>query len=173
MSSDYESGTKWPREPGFNGASLLAAIQRGDHEGEVQRLAAIEPGVARRFVAVVQIVLDYLVAPADALGHVVAGELDVDAPRMGAEPAVHLEEAGDLVEDVVQPAGLVSVGRLERVAVHRVADPYDRRPVLGDPLHQGRQNLADLAGAQPGDERQPARFATRVESFDERNGVVR
>src|SRR5918995_5821302 len=132
MTSDYESGTKSPRELGFR-ASLLTAIERGDHEGEVQRLAAIEPGVARRFVAVVQIVLDYLVAPADALGHVVAGELDVDAPRMGAEHAVHLEEAGDLVEDVVQPPGLVSVGRLERVAVHRVADPYDPRPVLGGP----------------------------------------
>ena len=37
---------------------------------------------------------------AHALGDVVAGELDVDAARHGAEGAVHLEEALDLLDDV-------------------------------------------------------------------------
>ena len=44
--------------------------------------------------------------------------------------------------------------------------------MLGDLLHQLRQNVPDLAGAHPGDEGQPAGFATRVESLHQRNGVV-
>ena len=84
-------------------------------------------------VALVQVGLDDLVAAADALGDVVAGELDVDAAGVGAEGAVDLEEARDLVEDVVEAAGLVAARGLERVAVHRVADPGDRGAVAGRP----------------------------------------
>ena len=86
---------------------------------------AVEPRVAGRLVALVQVVLEDLVAAADALGDVVAGELDVDAAGVGAERAVDLEEALDLVQHVVEAAGLVAAGRLEGVAVHRVADPGD------------------------------------------------
>ena len=71
----------------------LVAVHLGDHERQVERLAAVQPRVAGRLVALVQVGLDDLVAAADALGHVVAGELDVDAARVGAERAVDLEEA--------------------------------------------------------------------------------
>src|SRR5882762_4882550 len=72
------------------------AVQVGDAEGQVEGLAAVQPGVARRLVPVAQVGFGDVLAAADALGDVVAGELDVDAARVRAERAVHLEEAGHL-----------------------------------------------------------------------------
>ena len=45
----------------------VMAVQAGDAEGQVQGLAAVEPGIAFRFVAVAQIALGDVVAAADAL----------------------------------------------------------------------------------------------------------
>ena len=76
---------------------------------------------------------------------------------------MHVEEALDLVDDVVEAAGLVARGRLEGVAVHRVADPRDVDALGGDLLHEGGQPVADLAGAEAGDEGEPARRVVGVE----------
>src|ERR1700748_284753 len=73
------------------------AVQVGDAEGQVQGLAAVEPGVARGLVPLAQVGFGDVHAAADALGDVVAGELDVDAARMRAERAVHLEAARALL----------------------------------------------------------------------------
>ena len=54
------------------------AHQLGDAESEVERLAAVETRVAQRLVAAVELFLAYVLGAADALGHVLAGELDVD-----------------------------------------------------------------------------------------------
>ena len=62
---------------------------------------------------------------AEALGDVLAGQLDVQAARVGLQVAVHLEVAEHLVDDPVEVAGLVAVGGLDGVAVHRVALPDD------------------------------------------------
>src|SRR5690348_18445218 len=99
------------------------AVQVSDAEGQVQGLTAVEPGVARGLVPLAQVGFGDVLAAADALGDVVAGEFDVDAARVRAERAVHLEEARDLVEDIVEVPGLVAAGRLDRVAVHPVARP--------------------------------------------------
>ena len=56
-------------------ASGAGAQGLGDPEGQVERLAAVEPGVAHRLVAGVEVGVEDLVGPAQALGHVVAGEL--------------------------------------------------------------------------------------------------
>jgi hypothetical protein len=55
------------------------AVQVGDAEGQVQGLTAVEPGIACSLVLVTQVGLGDVLAAADALGDVVAGELDVDA----------------------------------------------------------------------------------------------
>src|SRR5487761_1369919 len=78
------------------GRSALAQ-QFGDPEGEVQRLAAVEPGVAGRGIAQFEVVLNDLLSAAQALGHAVAGELDVDATGPGARLPAGSEEAGDLL----------------------------------------------------------------------------
>ena len=69
----------------------------GDQEGQLQRLVAVEPRVAQRLVAVDQVGLDQVVAAADALGDVVAGQLHVHAARPGAELLVHVEEPVQLL----------------------------------------------------------------------------
>src|SRR5205814_2697451 len=96
-----------------------AAQHLGDEERQLQGLDAVQPRVAHRLVAGGQVELGDLLAPADTLGHVVAGELDVDAARPRAERAVYVEEALHLADDVLEAARLVTGRGLERVAVHR------------------------------------------------------
>ena len=63
------------------------AHQLGDMEGEVERLACVQPRVAERRIGVVELLLGEAVAPAEALGDVVAGDLEVDAARATFPPA--------------------------------------------------------------------------------------
>jgi hypothetical protein len=49
---------------------------------------------------------------------------------------VHVEEALHLLDHVVEAAGLVAGAGLERVAVHRVADPGHVDPGRGDLLDE-------------------------------------
>src|SRR5215203_1465157 len=144
----------------------------GDEERQLEALLVVEPGVADRLVAQVEVGVEDLLRPADALGDVVARELDVDAAGHGAERAVHLEEPLDLLDDVVEVAGLVARGRLVGVAVHGVAHPRHRGPRGGDLLDDGRQRLTDVAGTHPRDEGQPAGLAIGVDLVDDAQEVV-
>ena len=149
----------------------LCAASR-DEERELQRLDPVEARVADRLVAVGEPGLAEQLAAADALGDVVAGELDVDPTRPGAERAVDVEEALHLLDHVVEVAGLVARGGLERVAVHGVAHPRDLHAGGGDLLDQVREPVADPTRPEPGDERQPARLVVGVEPVGERQRVV-
>ncbi len=122
----------------------------GDEEGQLQALLVVQPRVADRLVPRGEGGVVDLLGAAQALGDVVAGELDVQAARHRAQRAVHLEEAADLVDDVVEPAGLVAAGRLERVAVHGIADPGDLGPA-------GRRPSARAAAGPPGSSPAPIR----------------
>src|SRR4051812_33154352 len=64
-----------------------------DEERELERLPGVEPWVARGLVARAEILVGDHLRAAQALGDVLAGVLDVDAARVGAQPPVHLEEA--------------------------------------------------------------------------------
>ena len=90
--------------------------------------------------------------PAEALGDVLAGQLDVDAAGPGADRAVGLEEPGHLVDDVLEMPGLATGRRRERVAVHRVAGPHDRVAWLRHGTEQRRQDVADPLAAHAGDQ---------------------
>ena len=111
---------------------------------------------------------------AEALGDVVAGELDVQAAGVGAERAVHLEEAAHLVDDVVEAPGLVAVAAPRRCC--RASGRRPRRPGA-----RSRVTFSTSAGstsrtwprAHPGDERQPAGLVVGVEPLDQRERVVR
>ena len=85
---------------------------------------------------------------------------------------MHLEEAPDLVDDVVELAGLVAVLGLEGVAVHRIADPGHLDAGRGDLLDKVGKQVADLACAEPGDEGDLAGNALRVELLVERDRVI-
>src|SRR4051794_25364836 len=71
-----------------------AALQHlRDEERQLQRLPGVQPRVARGLVAPGQVGVRELLRPTEAFGDVVAGELDMHAAGVGAEPRVHLEEA--------------------------------------------------------------------------------
>src|SRR6266545_4308330 len=90
-------------------------------------------------------------------------QLDVQPARVGTHLAVHLEVPEHLVDDPVEVAGLVPVGRLDRVAVHRVALPDHVVPGRGHLLHDRRQHVAYLMVAHPADQGEPAGDVVRVE----------
>ena len=62
--------------------------QFGDAKGQVKRLARVEPGITGRRVPLMQLAFDDVLDPAEALGHVVAGQLHMDATGPGPHLAV-------------------------------------------------------------------------------------
>src|SRR5271165_2862835 len=127
----------------------VLAVHSSDTECQVKGLATVEPGIACGLVSVWQVAFRDVLPAAYAFGDVVAGELDMDATRVRAERAVHLEKPGDLIQHVIEVSCLVAAGHLNRVAVHRVACPHDLGPAGRDCLHQRRQRLAYPARAHP------------------------
>src|SRR5438128_2357168 len=79
-------------------------------EGDVERLPRIQARVAQRRVVVVEVALHDSLRAAEALGDVLAGELEVDAARPRALGQTGREEALDLGHDVSEAAGLVPRG---------------------------------------------------------------
>src|SRR5690606_847735 len=133
----------------------------GDEERQLQRLLGVQPRVAGGLVTVRQVHVLNRLRAAEALGDVLAGQLDVQAARVRAQRAVHLEVAEHLVDDPVEVPGLVAVGRLDGVAVHGVALPHHPRAGRGDLLDDRRQHLADLLVTHPADQREPPRHVVR------------
>src|SRR5581483_472044 len=86
--------------------AFSAPQQLGHAEGEVERLAGVQAGVAHRLVAGLQLVGEDFVGAAEALGHVVAGQLDVDPARPGPLRPVDGEVAPDLGHHVLEVPGL-------------------------------------------------------------------
>src|SRR5580704_2167806 len=150
------------RPPGWRGrvdgsnflSSLSASEELGHSESEVERLAAVQPRVTGRGVAHPEVALEDLFGPAETFGHVVAGELDVQAARPGALVAVDSEERAQLGQDVVETAGLAAARAGEGVPVHRVGGPDDGLALGLDGPDQGREQVLDLVRTQPGDQRQ-------------------
>ena len=132
----------------------------------------VESRVDEGLVVLGQAGLVNVLAAAEDLGDVVASELDVDTARGGAQGAVHLEEAADLVEDRLEAAGLVAVVGGDGVAVHGVGDPGDGAPVSAHRLHQRRQGLADAVGTHTGDEGQASGQTLGVETVHEPGEIV-
>src|SRR3954452_6866963 len=139
----------------------------GDEEGQLERLPGVQPRVAGRLVPAVEVLVADLHRPAEALGDVLTGQLDVDAARPRPQRPVHVEEAEDLVDDPVEVPGLVPGRGLVGVAVHRVALPHDAVAAGGDLLDDRREDVADLPVAHAADQREPARDAVRVEPLDQ------
>ena len=154
-------------------AARAVQQQVGDVESELEGLHAVEPRVARRLIAVAELVLGHAFGTTHALGDVVAGELDVDPAGHGAERLVHLEEAEDLVGDVVVGPRLVTGSGLASVAVHRVADPHHRVTARGDLLDDGWKVVADHAATHADDECQAPRDPVGVEPLRELDRLLR
>ena len=119
-------------------------------EGQIERLAGVEPGVAGRGVAQLELVLEHLVGPPQALGDVVAGELDVHAARPRPFGPAGGEELSDLGQDVVEVAGLAAARR-----------PVKVLPCIGSQAHTtgwpaSRDGVAAAVAAGSATRRRPA-----------------
>src|SRR5262245_62903267 len=101
-------------------ASAGAAEELGGLEREVERLPRVQARVAHGLVALLEVRAEDFVGATQALGDVLAGELDVEPARPDVGALTRGEELVDLGRDVVEAAGLVPALVLERVAVHRV-----------------------------------------------------
>ena len=134
-----------------------AGDQLGDAERQVEALAGVEPRVAHRLVAVVEVGVGDVVGAAEALGDVLAGELDVDAARPRALGPVGPDEAGDLAARCRRSGG--SCGRSARVNVLPCIGSHAHTtgwPASRDGAQQRPQPLLDVVGAHAADQRQPA-----------------
>src|SRR4051794_26043013 len=95
---------------GWVGAAESATQHLRDEEGELQGLPGVQPRVAGALVAAVEVLVADLHGPAEALGDVLTGQLDVDAAGPRAQGPVDVEEAEHLVDDAVEVPGLVAGG---------------------------------------------------------------
>ncbi|CAI7677904.1 unnamed protein product, partial [Penicillium discolor] len=153
------------------GSALLELL--GDEERQLQGLHVVQARVAQALVTGRERGLVDLLRTAQALGDVVSRQLDVDAAGERAHRAVRLEEAADLVDDVVEASRLVPGRSGDAVAVHGVGDPQRLRAGFPDGLQQRGQRVADASGAHARDEGQASGLALRVELVDERQRRLR
>src|SRR5205085_10642052 len=90
-------------------APLTLALQRlRDLEGELDRLAGIEPRVAMRQVVGGETLFADLLSAADALRDVLPRQFEMHAAGVAALGEMDREGAVQLVEDPVEHAGLVA-----------------------------------------------------------------
>src|SRR5271165_5730327 len=88
--------------PGRGGGSTSQEFR--DAKGQVERLPGVQPGVARRRVAGIEVHFEDLLGAAQTFRHVVSRQLDVQPARPGPLVAVDVEEGTQLGEDVVEAA---------------------------------------------------------------------
>ncbi len=107
----------------------------------------VQPRIAHRLITVQECVLVDRVGATQALGDVIAGHFNVESTRDRAQGVMHLEESTHFVNNIIEVARLVAVGRRDRVAVHRVGHPQHLRAGSSDAFDDGRQLLPNVAGA--------------------------
>jgi hypothetical protein len=144
--------------------------QLGDAEGEVERLAGVEARVAERLVAVVELLLEHLLGAAEALGHVLARDLEVDAAGPGADLAMRRRRSPRSRAARRRSGGSCARTASEAVRVHRVAGPDDRDARLahgassGGSARDAARRRAGTSVSRPG--------SRRVEPLAERDELV-
>ena len=97
---------------------LSVAQHLGDQERQFQALLGVQPWVACRLVAAVQVGVGDVLCATETLGDVLTGEFDVDAARPRALGAMGSDEPADLGDDIVE------VGAFVRAKI-TAADVYD------------------------------------------------
>ena len=155
-------------------ASTRSLVEHFGHEkGEFQRLFGVEARVAVGVIAIAQPFLGDRHRPADTLGHVLPGHLDMDAAGVRAFGAVDGEEALHFARDAVKRAGLEAGVGLHDIAVHRIAAPHHRMAFALHRAHQLGQAVLDLVMAEPADERDAPRLALGVQFIEQCQQRVR
>lgn len=92
---------------------------------------------------------------------------------MGAQCAVDLEEALDLIDNLVEVTGLVAIGCGESVAVHRIGLPNNLVSGCLNSLDNTRKYGANLVVAHASNDGQTARLEVRIELVSVCNSLFR
>jgi hypothetical protein len=152
----------WP-SPGLRAGRLAVAISAArQEEGEFQRLVGVEARVAMRVVAVGR--SSSVIARAPPVHSVTSWPVISKWTPPGWVPSARWtsKKLAHLAQDAVEGPGLVAV-ELDRVAVHRIAGPDHLAPFALHRADQRGRLLADLVGAEAGDQRQAARLVLGVQ----------
>src|SRR3990172_91200 len=123
------------------------AVTRDQHR-KLQRLLVVEPRVDGRAIRPREVAVGQTARPARALGHIVAGQLEMHAAQNGAGFLVNAERRIDLRQDVLETPGLDALRRRLGITVHRVANPKHLLPAVAHRLDHAGQRALDLAGAE-------------------------
>src|SRR6516225_5002358 len=165
--SEPGGGRQRPRPGG-----ALRLEQVGQQERKVDRLLGIEPRVADRVVAILEVRVGDHAGTAGALGDVLAGHLQMHAAAVRSFGAVNRKEGFHLRQDAVERSRLVAGFRGDGVAVHGIARPQHDLSLALNRADHGRKLIADLVRAQPHDQRQPARLVFRIEDVDQPQHLI-
>ena len=113
-----------PAAPSVDAGARLAQ-PFGDEEGELKGLAAVQPRIAMRVIAVAERLLGDRLGAAGAFGDVLPGHLEMHAAGVRSFTAMDRHEGAHLAQYAVERTGFVTGGRFDRVAMHRIARPHD------------------------------------------------
>ena len=145
-----------------------AAHQLGEAERQVERLARVQARVAERLVAgASSSLLEHRLGAAEALGHVLAGELEVDAAGPGALSRQAAKKPSISAMIVVEAARLVPAAVRKTFACIGSQTQTTGCSASRDGPQERRQQLLDALGAHARDQGQPAGDAVRVEPLAE------
>src|SRR5437879_12045844 len=102
-----------------------ASHQLGNAKREIKRLSCVQPRIAKRLVAEVELGPANRLGAAEACGDILAREREMHPAGPRADLAVRGEKAFQLVQDLVEPPRLATARRDAPEAVHRIARPDD------------------------------------------------
>src|ERR1700733_8757514 len=151
----------------------LGLQEIGEQECEVERLLGVEPGIAHRVVAVVEILIADRTRPTGAFGDILPRHFQMYATGIGAFSGMHLEKRPHLLEDLIERPRLVPGHRGNSVAVHGVARPHNVAALAFNRAHKARQMLGGLVGAHAANQRQAAGLIVGIEDVDELEQLIR
>src|SRR5690625_1373339 len=130
----------------FQSAPQAAVLADYAH-GKLQRLFIVEPWINRGLVGTAQATFIQRAGTTGALGHVLAGQLQVDTAKMRAAGGMHIKRLLNLPNHVGKAPRLDSIAGGFGVAVHGVAHPQNGRARGLDRFDQRRQLVGHLVGA--------------------------
>src|SRR5262249_1437892 len=133
-----------------------------DQHRDFHRLLVVQARIDLRLVGAREIRLLESARAADALGDVLARELEVHAAEHAALLLVNSEPAPQLAPDLLEAPGLVALGGRLRIAVHRVTDPEHPRACRAHGANHARQMCVDVLRTEARDEREPAWLVLRI-----------
>ena len=124
-----------------------------------------------RQIPPLEVLAGQLRTPADTLGDIASGHLQMHAARMHAFSGGDLDEAPDLGHDVAHHPCLQPVDGA-RIAVHRVDAPDRVAALAPGRAHQLGQMRSNVRRTEAADQHQPARRIVGIETLHQAQEIV-